>query len=58
MTPLEDHEARIRRLEIAAINHVDRMEFLEGLMARVITLNEIVVELLQRQRGDDAANGR
>lgn len=51
MTPLEDHEERLQQ-------HEARIKFLEDLMARVIAMNEIVVDLLQRQRGTDEANGR
>jgi hypothetical protein len=58
MTPLDAHEDRIRRLEEAAVNHQSRIAFLEDLMARVVALQAIVVDLLQRQRRDDEANGR
>jgi hypothetical protein len=52
MTPLDDHEERLR-------HHEARITFLEDLMARVVALQEIVVDLLQRQRrDDDEANGR
>jgi len=58
MTPLDDHEERIRRLEDAVGNHETRMAFLEGLMARVIAMQEVVVALLQRREADDEPNGR
>jgi hypothetical protein len=51
MTPLDDHEERLQ-------HHEERLRFLENLMARVVALQEIVVDLLQRQRRDDEANGR
>jgi len=51
MTPLDDHEERVQQ-------HAARMAFLEDLMARVVAMQEIVVELLQRQRRDDDTNGR
>jgi hypothetical protein len=51
MTPLDDHADRLQQ-------HEARIRFLDDLMARVIVLNEVVVELLQRQRRDDEANGR
>jgi len=58
MTPLDDYADRIRRLEDAQIDHAERISILEWLTARVIALTDVVVQLLQRQRGDDAANGR
>jgi len=58
MTPLDDHADRIRRLEDARLEHSERLRILETMMARVITLTDIVVELLQRQRRDDDTNGR
>jgi len=58
MTPLEDHADRIRRLEDARLEHAERLRILEAMMAQVIALTDIVVELLQRQRRDDEANGR
>jgi hypothetical protein len=51
MTPLDDHEERLQQ-------HEERIKFLEDLMARVVAMQEVVVELLQRQRRDDEANGR
>lgn len=50
--------SRIARLEQIVHDHDSRMQFLEGLMDRVMALNEIVVQLLQRQAGDDAHNGQ
>jgi hypothetical protein len=58
MTPLDDHEERIRRLEDARLGHAERIGILEVMMARVIALTDVVVQLLQRQRGDEDANGR
>jgi hypothetical protein len=58
VTPLEDHEERIRRLEDSRLEHGERIRILEVMMERVITLTDIVVQLLQRQQGDDAGNGR
>jgi len=58
MTPLDDYADRIRRLEDARLEHAERISILEGLTARVIALTDVVVQMLQRQRGDDAANGR
>lgn len=57
MPTLDDHEDRIGRLEAFALQHAERMQLLEGLMTRVMALNEIVVQLLQRQEGGDAQNG-
>jgi hypothetical protein len=50
MTPIEDHEERLRQ-------HEERIKLLEDLMVRIVMLNEIVVDLLQRQRGEDTTNG-
>ena len=54
--PQDDH-ARIARLEQIVRDHDSRMTFLEDLMARVITLTEIVTQLLQRQQDDTDTNG-
>lgn len=50
MPTLDDHEERLQQ-------HAERIRLLEDLMARAIALNELVVQLLQRQSGDDAHNG-
>ena len=57
MPTLDDHDDRIQRLEQIVRDHDSRMTLLEGLMTRAIALNELVVQLLQRQAGDDAHNG-
>ena len=57
MPTLDDHDDRIRRLEAAMLQHDARIQLLEGLMTRVLALTDIVVQLLQRQTGDDAPNG-
>lgn len=49
--PLDDHEERLQ-------HHEERIKLLEDLMARVVALQEIVVNLLQRQQRDDTENGR
>lgn len=58
MPTLDDHEDRIQRLEAVLLTHEARMQSLEAMMARVIALNELVVQLLQRQAGNDAQNGQ
>ena len=57
MPTLDDHDDRIRRLEASMLQHAERIRLLEDLMTRAIALNELVVQLLQRQAGDDAQNG-
>lgn len=57
MNPNQDHENRISRLEQITLDHESRMKFLEGLMDRVVSLNEVVIELLQRQQEGNAGNG-
>jgi hypothetical protein len=52
MPTLDNHEDRIQRLEAVLLTHEARMQSLEDMMARVIALNELVVQLLQRQEGD------
>ena len=61
MNPNQDHEDRIRRLEQVLLDHEDRikqhndrMEFLHGLMARVIAIEETAIRL----QDNDAENGR
>jgi len=58
MTPLEEHEHRIALLERAVSNHEANIQLLRDILARTLVLQEVVVKLLQEQRGDDAANGR
>lgn len=57
MPTLDEHDDRIQRLEASMLQHDARIQLLEGLMARVMALHEIVVQLLQRQAGDDTQNG-
>lgn len=57
MPTLDDHDDRIRRLETIVTDHETRMQELAAMMGRVIALNELVGQLLQRQAGDDAHNG-
>lgn len=58
MTPAEEHERRIRRIEESIANHEENIQLLRGLMERVVMLNEVVVDLLQRQSNNDEENGR
>lgn len=57
MPTLDDHDDRIRRLETIVTDHDTRMQELAAMMGRVIALNELVVQLLQRQNDSDAHNG-
>ena len=57
MAQPQDDQTRIARLEQIVRDHDSRMTLLEDLMTRAIALNELVVQLLQRQTGDDAHNG-
>ena len=50
MPTLDDHEERLQQ-------HAERIRLLEDLMTRVMALNEIVVQLLQRQAGETDDNG-
>jgi hypothetical protein len=54
--PQEDR-TRIERLEQMSLEHGERIKFLEDLMARVITMTEIVTQLLQRREEDTDTNG-
>lgn len=54
--PLDDL-TRIQRLEAIVQGHDARMAFLEGLMARMIALQEVVIQLLQRQQDETEDNG-
>lgn len=54
--PQDDRE-RIERLEQMSLEHGSRITLLEDLMVRVIALQEIVVQLLQRREGDTDDNG-
>lgn len=49
-------EDRTSKLEQITLDHESRIKLLEDLMARVVSLNEIVIQLLQR-REDDSSNG-
>jgi hypothetical protein len=53
----QDDNARFQSLEQMARDHAARILFLEDLMARVITLQEVVVQLLQRREEDTDDNG-
>ena len=53
----QDDRTRIARLEQMSLDHGSRIALLEDLMARVIALQAVVVQLLQRQQGDTDANG-
>lgn len=53
----QDDRTRIERLEAIVQGHDARMDFLEGLMARMIALEEVVVQLLQRREEDTDTNG-
>jgi hypothetical protein len=51
MPTLDDHEERLQQ-------HAERIRLLEDLMARAIALNELVVQLLQRQADGGPQNGQ
>ena len=53
----QDDRTRIARLEQMSLDHGSRIALLEDLMVRVIALQEVVVQLLQRQQGDTDTNG-
>jgi uncharacterized protein involved in exopolysaccharide biosynthesis len=53
----QDDRTRIERLEQIVRDHDSRMALLEDLMARVITLTDIVTQLLQRRQDDTDTNG-
>lgn len=57
MAEPQDDRTRIERLEQIVRDHDSRMAFLEGLMARMIALEEVVVQLLQRRQDDTDTNG-
>lgn len=53
----QDDRTRIERLEQMSLDHGSRITLLEDLMVRVIALQEVVVQLLQRQQDDTDTNG-
>lgn len=53
----QDDRTRIQRLEQIVRDHDSRMALLEGLMARMIALEEVVVQLLQRRQDETDTNG-
>lgn len=57
MAEPQDDRSRIERLEQIVRDHDSRMAFLEGLMARMIALEEVVVQLLQRREEETDENG-
>ena len=57
MAEPQDDRTRIERLEQIVRDHDSRMAFLEDLMARVITLTDIVTQLLQRRQDDAGKSG-
>ena len=57
MAEPQDDRPRLQSLEQMARDHAARILFLEDLMARVIALQEVVVQLLQRRQDDTDDNG-
>ena len=57
MAEPDDDRTRIARLEQQSLEHASRITLLEDLMTRVIALQEVVVQLLQRREEDTDTNG-